>query len=215
MTVKEILKDIYGIDEENALFESDLKYFDNRFGRLPNTLKEFYLICGNNPYVTVCQDCWLMPEHYKKWEWLQKSKDFIILNENQGVCRAFIKEEDFGKPNPPVYVRFDEDEPPKICANSVDEFVKAFLVYEGSLCMPYMNDSFYFINEDEFKFIKSNFKEYPFKIEYWIGDGSIRLFYNTSDCICVVGNYQMHYGARNKENFEQLENLLGSMGEPG
>lgn len=219
MTIKEILRNIYGIDEEKGLSEDDMKYFESRFGKVPDTLREFYLLCGNNPNViNYNQDLWCTPSDYRKWTWLQKSEDFIILNENQGVCHAFIKKEDFGKPNPPVYVRwFGVDEPPRICANSVDEFVKSFLVYEGSFGVPYFSEDFYFISEEEFDFIVNNFKEHNFKAENWMTDGEMRFFYDTPDSvICVfVDCLQMHFGARNKETFDKLENILGGMGEPG
>lgn len=216
MTIKEILENIYGITEEQGLSEDDIKYFENRFGKIPDTLKEFYLLCGNNLKVSSYnQDWWFLPEHYKKWEWLENSKDFLILNENQGVCHAFIRECDLGQANPPVYVSFDEDEQPKLCANSVDEFVKAFLIYEGSFGMPYFSEDFYFISEEDFDFIKNNFKEYKFKVANWMTDGVIRFFYDTPDSVIFVfvDNLQMHFSARNKETFDRLEELLGDMGE--
>ena len=67
MTIKEILENIYGITEEQGLSEDDIKYFENRFGKIPDTLKEFYLLCGNNLKVSSYnQDWWFLPEHYKK-----------------------------------------------------------------------------------------------------------------------------------------------------
>ena len=248
MTVKEILNNIYGTEESEELSDDDIKFAENRkirfkreygveqgqavseenmrelencFGKIPDALKKFYFLCGNNPNVVVgYQDQWFLPESYKKWDLLKYEKGLMIANENQGVCQALIRECDLGKENPPVYVVAAFDEGKKIykpCAASVDEFIKAFLMYQGSLCMPYWNENFYFINENEFHLIVNNFSEYDFKFENWIVDGVVRFFYDTPDSvICVMGDdLQLHYGARSKESFEQLDELLGDLGEIG
>lgn len=119
--------------------------------------------------------------------------------------------------NPPVYVTevFENEEVCKPCTESVEVFIKAFLMYEGSLRMPYWNEDFYFISEDEFEIIKSSFKEYDFKFENWIVDGAVRFFYDNPDSvICVMGDdLQLHYGARSKDSFERIDRLLADFGK--
>ena len=200
-------RNCHGFEFDEAVSEENLKCLEERFGEIPNGMREIYSICRNNINLITCQDEWILPAFYKHWKWLCDYKGLVIANENQGVCQAVINESDLEKENPPVYVITDGEEGGRLSTNSLDEFIKAFLVYS--------NAEFYFISEEEFEFIKSNLKEYDFKLTNWIVDGEIRLFYDTpGSVVCVFADdLQMNYGAMTEEAFNRLEEIIGDFGE--
>lgn len=213
MTVKEILKNLYGITEPNGLTDEEFEYFEKRFGKLPEPLREFYSLCGHCESVKFIQDEWLLPEDYKKWRWLDDTKDFIIVNENQAVCQAYIKESDLSLSNPPVYVTHDNGKTGTLCAKSLDDFIKAFLVYQSVFSIKFNSEAFYLIDGDDYKCIQSRLKEYPFEILSWCNELSIKLFYDSPDSAVFVIGDNMLYGANSKKSFEKLQRLLNGIGD--
>ena len=88
------LKQIYSVEEFCGYTDEDIDYIKGLFGNIPKALEEYYRKAGRTEAFQRVQDTWLLPEHFKKWKWTQKSDHMILLNENQGVCRAGIKRED-------------------------------------------------------------------------------------------------------------------------
>lgn len=219
MNLTDVLANLYNIFQPNGLNNEEINFLEEKYGKLCEPLKEFYLWCGHYPLVINSQDCWIMPKDYHKWNWLKDKKEMLLLNENQSVCYTAIREQELKTENPPVYVTYDEGQNWKLCSETIDEFIKAVLIYESLFTFKYGSEEFYWINNDEYEYINNNFKAYPFKLNNWIVESFIHLYYNTSDSvICVMGNIesndiQMFYGAVSQSSFDKLKNLLNGIGE--
>lgn len=211
------LKQIYSVEEFYGYTDEDIDYIKSLFGNIPKVLEEYYRKVGRTEAFYYVQDTWLLPEHFKKWKWTQKSDHMILLNENQGVCRAGIKREDLTLDNPPVYVTND-DKNWALCADTVSEFLSAALAYEEVFAFEFCSDDIYELTGEEFSLIESRLKKYPFELKNWI-DVNIKLYYNDSDNLLAVldGNdddyFQMFYGASSQQGYEKLFDSIGDIGD--
>lgn len=104
----EMFKPLYAVDTLEGYTENEIVYLKELFGALPQVLEDYYRAAGRTKAFHCVQDIWILPEHFQKWEWLWEPEYLILLNENQGVCRAGIRREDLMLPDPPVYVTEDD-----------------------------------------------------------------------------------------------------------
>lgn len=215
LSIKAIIEQLYNIKDPKGLSNKDIRFLEERFGKLPALLREFYSICGSDNRILESQDSWITPKDYRRWSWLNKNKYMILLNENQGCYIAAILEKDFGKINPIIYSSDDRGENWNVCANSADEFIKCVLFYEAVFKFPYTSESFYWLTDDEFEIIKNRIELLPFHLDNWFG--KIWLFQDSPTSAAFVigseGNYQMLYGATNKEAFLRISEKLNGIGE--
>lgn len=212
----EKFKPLYGVDLLQGYTEQDIAGLKEIFGALPQVLEEYYRAAGRTDAFRHVQDEWMLPEHFKKWEWLRESEYMILLNENQGVCRAGIRREDLRLPNPPVYTT-EDDENWVPCAPSLREFLCAALAYEAVFAPEYSPEEFYWLTPEELEVLKSGLTKLPFEMENWIGGMKITLYQNAPENMVAVmdcGDLQMLYGAASKEAYEKLCTVTAGLGEP-
>lgn len=214
-SIKEIMEQLYHIENPKGLSNEDMRFLEERFGKLPVSLKEFYSICGSDNRILNSQDYWITPKDYHRWSWLNNNKYMVLLNENQGCYIAAILKKDYGKANPEIYSSNNRGESWKLCANSVDEFIKAVLYYEAVFKFPYSAESFYWLTSDEFDIIKDKLQLLPFHLDNWFG--TIWLFQDSSASAAFViendGDYQMTFGAASEDAFISISEELSGIGE--
>lgn len=87
----EKFKPLYAVDALEGYAENEIAYLKGLFGALPPVLEDYYRAAGRTKAFHCVQDTWMLPEHFRKWEWLREPDYLILLNENQGVCRAGIR----------------------------------------------------------------------------------------------------------------------------
>lgn len=220
MNVYELIKNLYGVDELAGYSDEDIAFLKEMFGDLPEVLEDYYRKAGRTEVLRHLQDEWILPEHYKNWQWLKEEKDFyILMNENQGVFQLGICREDMSKSNPPVYY-IDGKNIIKYCY-TVSEFLLCQSVYQSVFTFEYSPEEFYSITEDELKIIEEKLNKYPFEIkdEEQGYPFNMSFYYNASDNLYVVMNYgeddiQVLYGAVSEESYNKLEEIVGDLGEP-
>lgn len=213
----EMFKPLYAADALEGYAAEEIAYLKELFGALPRVLEEFYRAAGCTKEFHCAQDTWMLPEHFKKWEWLRKSHYLILLNENQGVCRAGIRREDLGLSDPPVYI-IEDDENCAICSPSTTEFLSAALAYEGVFTFAYNPEEFYWLTGEEMEQISSKLTKLPFELKNWLGGMRITLYNNEPDNMVAVmdcdgEDLQMLYGAASEASYERLMAVLGGIGE--
>lgn len=214
----EIIKSLYGIDCLQGCDIEEMNDMKSLFGELPKVLEEYYLKAAKTEEFHCVQDIWMLPEHFMKWEWLQNSEYLILLNENQGVCRAGIRREDLVLPDPPVYNSHD-DKNWKLCAPSTSEFLAAALAYESVYAMEYTpEDLYYELTEEEKELLDSKLTKYSFTMQNWINDIEIAFYSNAKDNLVALmgceGDWQMLYGAVSEASYDKLLSVVEDMGDP-
>ncbi len=214
-SIKNIIEKLYNIKDPKGLSNDDMLFLENKFGKLPVSLKVFYSVCGSENSILHCQDSWITPEDHHRWAWLNDNKYMVLLNENQGCYIAAILEKDLGKADPEVYSSDDHGESWKLCADSADAFIKAVLYYEAVFRFPFSAESFYSLTGDEFEMLKDKLQLLPFHIDNWFG--TIWLFQDSSsDAAFIIendGDYQLMYGAASEDAFISLSEKLSGIGE--
>ncbi len=215
----EWLKKLYAVDELQGYTDEDIAFLREKYGALPRMLELFYRTAGKTEAFHHVQDTWILYEHYAKRSWLGKSGYLIILDENQGVCRAGIRPEDMTMYDPPVYVT-EDDKNWSLCAGSVSEFLAAALAYESVFTFDeYSPDNLlYWMSEDDYAIVRDKLTKLPFEMHGWVGDADISFYSNASGNIVVVmecsGEYQLLYGASGEEAYEKLMSVMDGIGEP-
>ena len=220
MNVYELIKNLYGIDELAGYSDEDIAFLKERFGNLPEVLEDYYRKAGMTEALRHLQDEWILPEHYKNHNWLKEEKDFyILMNENQGVFQLGIRREDMNESNPPVYY-IDGESIIKYC-DTLSEFLFCQSAYQSVFTFEYSPEEFYSITEDELKTVEQSLNKYPFELKNDEQDYPFNMsfYYNASDNLYVVMRYneddmQVLYGAVSEKSFDELEKIVGNLGEP-
>lgn len=211
-----LLKQLYAVNELLGYTDEDIRYLKQLFGSLPQVLENYYRIAGNTEVFQHGQDTWMLPEHFQKWRWLQNSDYLILLNENQGVCRAGIRREDLTFPNPPVYTT-EDDKNWVLCASTTSEFLIAALAYESVFTFKYSPEEFYWLNKEEMIKIQSRLTKCPFEFQNWISCMNVTFYSNALDNLVAImdcGDLQMLYGAASEISYTKLKDVMDGIGKP-
>lgn len=212
----ERLRKLYAADKLTGLGEDDIGYMRELFGALPKTVEEFYRKAARTEALHHGQDSWLLPEDFRRREWLRKSDCLLLLNENQGVFHAGIRRCDLTRDDPPVYLT-DDDREWRLCADNVTEFICAMTAYEAVFTYEYTPEEFYSITEEELAELEAGLTRLPYEVRGWFGN-RILLFCNAEDNMAEVmdcgGDLQMLYGAATESSYARLTEVVGGMGEP-
>lgn len=214
--MEKLIKNLYTADSFIGCTEEEIVFMKKMFGALPEVLENFYKMVAKTESLHHIQDCWILPEHFTKYKWLNDTECLIILNENQGVCQAGIKRADLTKTDPPVYVKTDDNDW-VLSAPSTSEFLMAMLGYESVFNMKHQPEAFYWITEDELAIIKAKMNKLPYEVHNWLYDMEISLYANAPDNIVAVmecgGDLQVLYGANSEEGYEKLMIVMEGIGE--
>lgn len=209
---------LYAVETLQGYMAKDIELLKSMFGTLPQVLEEYYHTAGQTKAFHHVQDTWILPEHFQKWKWLQQSEYMILLNENQGVCRAGIRREDLCLPNPPVYST-EDDKNWVLCAPTTSEFLSAALAYEAVYSFAYCPEEFYWLTADDMPLISTKLTKLPFELTNWMNNMKITLYNNEDDNMvaimdCEDGNLCMLYGAASEKSYAKLLAVLNGIGEP-
>ena len=211
------LKQLYHTSALEGYTKEEIHFLKNKFGALPQVLEDYYDTAGKTKAFHFVQDHWISPQNFKQWSWLEKSDYFILLNENQGVCRAGIHRKDLSFSNPPVYTSYD-DKTWQICTSTTKEFLMAALTYESVFTFDYQPEEFFTLTTEHLQLLQASLTKYPFQMQNWI-DTKISFYSNACDNLVVVftfsnGELQMLYGAASKSSYQKLLNVVKDIGEP-
>ncbi|MCI9078386.1 MAG: hypothetical protein HFH68_05580 [Lachnospiraceae bacterium] len=217
----DFIKRVYDIKKFHGSTPEEIARLKQKFGEIPEVLEDFYMKAGNTKEFQYGQDNWIMPQDYFKYTWTENfDEGIILLNENQGVCQAYIRRQDLLLPDPPVYIWLGVDEEPCLCAPSVSEFLMAASAYEAAFTFEYNPEDFYYVEDCDIDEFESRLEKYPFKMQ-WLYNIEIT-FYSNDPGNLVAAIYdnseedglQLIYGAVNEEAYNKLEKALDGICEP-
>ena len=67
MKPQEIVRDLYGVDQPQGCTEEEIAAMKERFGAIPAVVEDFWRTFGHTRELNQCQDDWIFPEQYSKW----------------------------------------------------------------------------------------------------------------------------------------------------
>lgn len=215
MDIMEMIRQLYTVEVPEGYTEEEIAFVRDCFGALPGTVEEFWRSAARTEEIHHVQDFWTGPEEFRRWEWLRDSDYLILLNENQGCCRAGIKRSDLKEEDPPVYVTSDDREW-TLCAGSVSEFLQAALAYEAIFAFPYQPEEFLlWFTEEELEVVRSSLDKKPFELHGWC-HMDMSFYGSASDHMVVVmdcGDLEVLYGAASEESYQKLMTVMEGLGE--
>lgn len=213
----EKLRQLYAVEELQGYTETEIASVKAYFGTLPQVVEEFWRRAGRTEALHHVQDMWMKPEYFQKWDSLRNRDYLMLLNENQGCCRAGIRRSDLDKADPPVYVTKD-DQNWKLCADTTSEFLQAALAYEAVFTYSFGPEDFVlWLTEEELKTVQAGLEKKPFELNSWMVDANMSFYSNAPDNMVVImdcgGLLQTIYGAASEESYKKLMNVMEGLGE--
>ena len=216
MDLQALIRSLYAADSLQGYTDGDIAAMKARFGAIPAALEAFWRAAGRTPQLNFGQDDWLLPENFERWSWLGQCGHLILLNENQGCCRAGILRDDLAKPDPPVYLTND-DKTWEPLSPSVTEFLAAALTYEAVWTFPHSPEEFYWLTPEEVEVVRAKLDRYPYILKGWF-EMEVSFYANRPDNLLVlmdVGDqYQALYGGATEESYAALLEVMEGLGEP-
>lgn len=214
--MESMIKNLYATESFCGCSDEEIAFMKEKFGALPAVLEKFYKNVAKTEALHHGQDTWMLPEHFAKYTWLNNSECLILINENQGVCKAGIRRADLTQPDPPVYVKTDDNEW-LLSAPTTSEFLKAMLGYQSVFDMVFSYDEYYWITEEELETIQAKMEKLPYEVHNWMYGMEISLYSNAPDNIVTVtdcdGDLQVWYGANSEEGYAALMTVMEGLGE--
>ena len=217
MELRELVRDLYGIDRPQGCTDEEIAAMKEIFGALPAVLEEFYRTLGHTREIKADQDDWSFPADFRRWEHLRQSDHLLLLCENQGVCRAEIRRDDLSQPDPPVYTQMEDDDPWLLSAPTTSEFLEAALTYEAIWQLKYSAEEYYWLNGEELAVIQARLEKRPCVLKNWM-DLEITFYSSRPDNLVVVmdagDHYEVLYGGATQESYAALLEVMDGLGEP-
>ena len=218
MELRQLVRDLYGIDQPQGCTEAEIAAVREKFGALPAVVEDFWRTFGRTQRLNYTQDNWIFSEDYQKWKNLAEDDDLLLLNENQSVYLAYIRREDLTLPDPPVYLRRGEEGPWELSAPTVSEFLEAALLYEGVWQLEHNPEEFYELSAGDMAVVHAKLEKRPAVLRNWFVTETT--FYSSRpDNLVVVmdmgdGDYQALYGGATEESYTALLEVMEGLGEP-
>ena len=217
MELRQLIRDLYGIDRPQGCTEEEIANLREIFGSLPAVVEDFYRTLGRTKELKLEQDEWTFPEDFRRWEHLRQSDHLLLLCENQAVCRAEIRREDLSLPDPPVYTQMEDNDPWLLSAPTTSEFLEAALTYEAIWQLKYSVEEYHWLTDEELAVVQAKLEKHPYVLKNWM-DLEITFYSSRPDNLVVVmdadDHYEVLYGGNTEESYAALLKVMEGLGEP-
>lgn len=202
------IKKLFGITEPNGFTENEIQVVKDIFGQLPEVFVDYYTELGKIQNLNQTQNLLIEPKRFK---YFQHSDYLIFYSENQRSCVWGIYKDDLSKPNPPVYMSYDEYKW-KLESETLIDFFTAMAFLQAGFALEYTAECFYEIDDEGLNFIVENYKNKGVCFTQW-ADG-INFYGNHDDeVIIVMSNNQLFYSSNTKEHFLEMDKVLSKIGD--
>lgn len=200
----EEIRELFAIHRDQGFSQEEIDAACEKYGSLPEILKQYYLQLGTIASLNQQQNRLLGPGQ------LTDTAEYLIFYvENQYVAQWAVKKTDLGMDNPPVYCASDEKHFKQECETLYDFLLAMAAFQAASWGLSYSCEEIYYLEEEQLEQIKASYKKKPYELHQWI---EISFYGNEADeVICVLGGDQVTYGASSEEHFKALEQFMGQM----
>mgnify|MGYP002511664220 CR=1 FL=1 len=218
MELRQLVRNLYGIDQPQGCTEEEIAAVREIFGSLPAVVEDFWRTFGHTKELTRTDDTWFFPEDFQRWDHLAQSGILPLLDENQYVCEAAVLQKDLFLPDPPVYTRMAADEGPWVLsAPTTSEFLEAALTYEAIWQLKYSVEEYHWLTDEELAVVQAKLEKHPCVLKNWM-DLEITFYSSRPDNLVVVMDADDHcevlYGGNTEESYAALLKVMEGLGEP-
>lgn len=199
----EEIRVLFAVKENQGFSEEEVLRACQKYGNLPELLKQYYLQLGKVAPLNRQQNFLCGPE-----ELIDAGDYLIFYRENQYVAQWAVKKSDLVLENPPVYCAFDAKNFQLECENLYD-FLCAMAGFQAaSWGLPYCSE-LYYLEQEQLAQIGEHYRKKPYELHVWI---HITFYGNQEDeVICALAGDQMLYASSNQAHFAELETFMGQM----
>ncbi|WP_286969404.1 hypothetical protein [Flavobacterium sp. UBA4854] len=207
MTNFSTIKKLFHITEPNGFSNDEIQIVKEIFGQLPEVFIDYYAELGKIQNLNYTQDSLIIPERFK---YFQNNDYLIFYCENQRACVWGIHKDDLSKPNPPVYMSYDEKEW-NLEANTLTDFFTAMAYLQAGFALDFTSECFYEVDEEALKFIVEHYKNKGVSFKKWME--GINFYGNEDDdVITVMSNDQILYSSNTENRFFEMNKVLSKLG---
>ncbi|HEU0125493.1 MULTISPECIES: hypothetical protein [Flavobacterium] len=207
MTDFSTIKKLFHISESNGFAKDEIQEVKNIFGQLPEVFVDYYTELGKIQNLNQTQDSLNTPNDFKHFQ----HEDYLIFYaENQRVCVWGIHKDDLSKPNPPVYMSYDE-KTWNLETETLKDFFTAMAYLQAGFALDFTCDTFYEIEPNELDFIAQNFSNKGVSFRQWVE--GVQFYGNQDDDVIVVmSNNQVFYASNTESHFLEMDKVLSKLG---
>lgn len=209
MTDFSTIKKLFHITEPNGFSNDEVQIVKNAFGNLPEVFVDYYTELGKIFKLNQSQDSLVTADRLINYA---TDKYVIFYTENQRACVWGIHKDDLSKPNPPVYMSYDEEEW-NLETETLSDFFTAMAFLQAGFALDFTSEGFYELDDKEINFIIDNFKNKGYSLTQWLC--GINFYGNYDDDVIVVestNTNQIFYSANSKEHFDEMDKVLSKLG---
>ncbi len=207
MTDFSTIKKLFHITESNGFSNDEMQIVKNAFGNLPEVFVDYYTELGKIFKLNQSQDSLVTADrliNYATDEYL------IFYTENQRACVWGIHKDDLSKPNPPVYMSYDEKEW-NLETETLSDFFTAMAFLQAGFALDFTSEGFYELESFELDFISQNFANKGVSFIQWLE--GIKFYGNYDDDVIVVMSHnQMFYASNTESHFLEMDKVLSKLG---
>ena len=197
----EEIRELFAIHADDGYAQNEIDAVCDRYGGLPEILKQYYLQLGKIVPLNQQQNRLLAPE-----KMIDVGEYLIFYVENQYVAQWALKISDLAQNNPPVYCAPDEKTFKLECETLYDFLLAMASFQAGSWGLSYSSEAIYYLKEEDLSKIAAKYGKRSYALHQWI---DISFYGNRGDeIICVLGGEQMQYGSSNREHFKEMEHFV-------
>ncbi len=207
MTDFSTIKKLFNISKPNGFANEEIQAVKNIFGNLPQVFVDYYSEFGKIQNLNHTQDSLIIPERF---QYFKHDNYLIFYHENQRACVWGIHKDDLSKPNPPVYMSYDEKEW-NLETETLTDFFTAMAFLQAGFALEYTAECFYEIDDEGLNFIVENYKNKGVSFKQWTE--GINFYGNHDDeVIFVMSNNQIFYSSNIEKHFLELDEVLSKLG---
>lgn len=200
----EEIRGLFSIHHDNGFSQEEVDSACQKYGCLPEILKQYYLQLGKVISLNQQQNHLLEPDKL-----IDTGEYLIFYTENQYVAQWALKKSELEPDNPPVYCALDEKNFKLECENLYDFFCAMANFQAASWGLSNNSEEIYYLDEEQLHQITACYRKKPYELHQWI---DISFYGNQEDeVICVLGGEQMTYGSSDGEHFKALERFMKQM----
>lgn len=198
------IKKLFSIKNNNGFSQKEVCRSCEKYGNLPEVLKQYYLQLGKIAPLNQSQNRLCRPN-----ELIDAGQYVIFYVENQYVAQWAIKKSELDLENPPVYCSLDETNFKLECENLYDFLCAMANFQAASWGLAYSCEEFYYLEEEQLAQVVEHYQKKPYELHEWM---DIVFYANQEDeVICVMGGEEMLYASSNRKHFEAIETFMGQM----
>ena len=206
-----MFRELFHIEGNCGYPEAALAPWLERFGAVPDVLRDYYTTLGAHKALNQTQDALVVPDTFlKSPNRLSKflRDDYLVFYvENQNAVTWGVKADDVTQPDPPVYQSTDGDDW-FVVTDSISQFLMFQAHMQATFSREYLNEMAWDVSNEQLAEIARLFPSKNADSDMYLG---VRFFGEPGTIIMLLrdgDHWSMYFGCDDEECYDALEARL-------